>query len=148
MILVHFCFLSRIPILFYFQKISLHYSFVIFLFFGGYDYTLALSISVSFFSLIFLLFQIYLWKIFFSFFFLFLVTPVAFGSSQARVELELQLLAYATATARWDLSHICDLYHSSWQRQILNPLSEDRDHACILMDTSRVLNLHQELLFS
>ena len=29
------------------------------------------------------------------------------------VELELQLLAYATATATADMSHICDLHHSS-----------------------------------
>ena len=36
------------------------------------------------------------------------------------VESELQLLAYSTATATWDLSHIWDLHHSSWQRQILN----------------------------
>ena len=35
------------------------------------------------------------------------------------VELELQLLAYATATATWDLSCVCDLYHSSWQCWIL-----------------------------
>ena len=26
-----------------------------------------------------------------------------------------------------DLSNICDLYHGSWQCQILNPLSEARD---------------------
>ena len=38
-----------------------------------------------------------------------------------------QLLTYATVTATWDLSHICDLHLSSWQRQILNPLSEARD---------------------
>ena len=41
------------------------------------------------------------------------------------VELELQLPAYttatATATATWDLSHICNLYHSS------QPVSEARD---------------------
>ena len=43
------------------------------------------------------------------------------------VESELQLPAYATATAMQDLSHICDLYHSSWQRRIPNPLSEARD---------------------
>ena len=43
------------------------------------------------------------------------------------VELELQLLVYATATATPDLSHICDLYHSSQQCRILNPLSEARD---------------------
>ena len=43
------------------------------------------------------------------------------------VELEVQPPAYTTATATWDLSHVCDLHHSSWQRQILNPLSEVRD---------------------
>ena len=39
-------------------------------------------------------------------------------------ELERQLLAYATATAMPDPSQIYDLNHSSWQRGILNPLSE------------------------
>ena len=54
------------------------------------------------------------------------------------VKLELQLPAYATATATAtrDPSHVCDRYHSSQQYQILNPLSEARDRACILMDTS------------
>ena len=54
------------------------------------------------------------------------------------VELELQLPAFATATAVQDLSHICNLYHSSWQYQILNPLSKARDRILILMDTSQV----------
>ena len=49
------------------------------------------------------------------------------------VKLELQLPAYTTATATWDLSHICNLDHSSWQCWILNPLSEARDQTCILM---------------
>ena len=31
------------------------------------------------------------------------------------VESELQLQAYATATEMPDLTHICDLHHSSWQ---------------------------------
>ena len=52
------------------------------------------------------------------------------------VELELQLLACATATATQDLSQVCDLHHSSWQHQILNPLSKARDQTHILMDTS------------
>ena len=43
------------------------------------------------------------------------------------VESELQLLACATATAMEDLSHVCDLRHSSRQCWILNPLSEARD---------------------
>ena len=41
------------------------------------------------------------------------------------VELELQLLAYTTAIAMQDLSHICDLHHSSWQCWILNLLSHE-----------------------
>ena len=36
-----------------------------------------------------------------------------------------------------DLSHVCN-HHGFWQRWILNPLSEARDQACILMDTSQV----------
>ena len=40
------------------------------------------------------------------------------------VKLELQLLGYATATQ--DPSHVCDLHHTSWNHQMLNPLSEDR----------------------
>ena len=51
------------------------------------------------------------------------------------VELELQLLVYATATAMQDLSQVCDLHHSSWQLQILNPLSGARDGTRILIDT-------------
>ena len=42
-------------------------------------------------------------------------------------ESELEPLAYATDTATWDLSHICNVHHSSWQRWIPNPLSEARD---------------------
>ena len=44
-------------------------------------------------------------------------------SSQARGRIRVQLLAAPTATATWDLSHVFSLHHSSWQHQILNPLS-------------------------
>ena len=57
------------------------------------------------------------------------------------VESELQLLAYTTATATQDPRHVCDLYHSSWQCQMLNPLREARDQTQVLMDTSQVRNL-------
>ena len=50
------------------------------------------------------------------------------------VKLELQLLAYTTATATRDLSHICNLYRSSWQCQISDPLSEARDQTQIFME--------------
>ena len=43
------------------------------------------------------------------------------------VDLELQLPAYTIATAMPDLSCVCDLHHSSWPCQILNPLSEAGD---------------------
>ena len=52
------------------------------------------------------------------------------------VKSELRLLVYATATATWDLSGICDLYHSWRQCRMLNPMSEARDRIGILMDTS------------
>ena len=53
---------------------------------------------------------------------------------------QLQLPAYAIAIAMTDPSCVCNLHCSLWQHQILNPLSEARDQARILMDTSRVLN--------
>jgi len=42
-----------------------------------------------------------------------------------RVQSELQLPAHTPGTQ--DPSCVCDLHHSSQQRQALNPLSEDRD---------------------
>ena len=54
------------------------------------------------------------------------------------VKLELQLLACITARAMWDLSHVCDLHHSSRQHQSLNPLNEASDRTCILVDASWV----------
>ena len=66
------------------------------------------------------------------------------------VELELQLpdCATATATAAWDLSHVCDLYHSSQQRWIHNPLSKARDRTHILMDTRvRFINHDRNSIF-
>jgi len=51
------------------------------------------------------------------------------------VKLELQLLDYTTATATQDPSPACDLYYSSWQCQIPDPLSKARDQTHILMDT-------------
>ena len=40
---------------------------------------------------------------------------------------ELQLLSYATAIAMQDPSCFWDLYHSSCQHRMLNPLSEAKD---------------------
>ena len=52
------------------------------------------------------------------------------------VNLELSLPAYTTATP--DLSHVCNLHHSSWQCHILNPLSRARDQTHILTDILQV----------
>ena len=54
------------------------------------------------------------------------------------VESELQPPAYATATAMSDPSLVCNLHHSSWQRRILDPLSEARDQTRNLMVSSRI----------
>ena len=54
------------------------------------------------------------------------------------VESELQLLVYTTATATQELSHVCNLYHSSRQRWILDPLSEARDQTRVLTNTSKI----------
>ena len=35
--------------------------------------------------------------------------------------------AYATAILTLDLSHVCNLHHSSQQRWIINPLSKVKD---------------------
>ena len=58
------------------------------------------------------------------------------------VKLELQLPAYTIATATLDLSHICDLHHSSWQSQILNSLSEARDRTQIFTETYGKFLIH------
>ena len=71
--------------------------------------------------------------IFLSFCLFFMAVPTAYGSSQASGGIRASAQAYttatatATATATLDPSLICDLPHSSRQRQILNPLSETMD---------------------
>ena len=60
------------------------------------------------------------------------------GVPRLEVELERQLPAYTTAAATQDPSHVYDLHSSSWQRQILNPLSEARARTHVLMDTGGV----------
>ena len=66
------------------------------------------------------------------------------------LKLELQLPAYTTAIATWDPSLVCNLYCSSRERQIPNPLREASDRTCNLMDTSWVgfltTETQQELL--
>ena len=66
-------------------------------------------------------------KFFFSFDLL-RAAPMAYGSSQVRVRIGAIAASLRHSHTKPDLSHFCDLYHSSQQHQILNPLSEARDH--------------------
>ena len=68
----------------------------------------------------------------FFFFLLFRAICAAHGSSLARGWIR------AVATTTEDLSHICDLHHSSRQHQLLKPLSKAWARTCILMDTSQI----------
>ena len=52
---------------------------------------------------------------------------VATGLHQSHSNEGSELTLQPQLTAMSDLSHVCDLYHSSRQHQILNPLSEARD---------------------
>ena len=71
------------------------------------------------------------------FFFVFLgLHPQHMEVPRLGVQLELQLPAYTTATATRDPSLVFDLYHSSRQCLILNPLSDARDRTHILTDAS------------
>jgi len=76
---------------------------------------------------------------FFGLFCLFRATPTAYGRSQAWGPIgAVAASLYTTATAMPDLSHICDLHHSSRQRQILNPLSKARDRTRNLIVPSQI----------
>ena len=55
------------------------------------------------------------------------------------VKSELQLPAYTIATQTGDLSHVCDLHHSSQQCQILNPLRGVRDQTYVHTDASQFM---------
>ena len=69
----------------------------------------------------------------FLFFCLFRAAPMAYGGFQARGLIGAVATGLYHSQATSDLSHVCDLHHSSQQRQILNPLSEARDLTCNLM---------------
>ena len=74
------------------------------------------------------------------FFFVFFRALMAHGNPQARGSIKAVAagLYHNHRTVGSELNRVCDLYHSSWQHQILNPLSEAMDRTCNLMDPSRV----------
>ena len=59
------------------------------------------------------------------------------------VKLELQLPVYTTVTATPGPSCVCNLHHSAWQCQILNPLSEARDQTWIILMDTRWVHCHR-----
>ena len=63
---------------------------------------------------------------------------MAYGGSQTRGLIRAVAASLHTATAMWDPSHVYNLYHSSRQCWILNPLSEPRDQTHNLMVPSRI----------
>ena len=68
-------------------------------------------------------------------FFLFTATPTAYGTPWARIQIRVAVAVYTTAKATRDPRRICNLCHSLWQCQILNPLSKARDGTHILKET-------------
>ena len=53
-----------------------------------------------------------------------MAAPVAYRSSRARGQIGAAAGAFATAMATLDPHHICELCHSLWQCQMLNPQGE------------------------
>ena len=72
------------------------------------------------------------------FFFLFRAAPIAYGSSRVRGQIGTAATSLCHTHSNTGSTPHGHLYHRSWQRQILNPLSEARDWTCILIDTSWV----------
>ena len=63
---------------------------------------------------------------------------MAYGYSQARGRIGATAASLHFSHKQCQVWAVCDLYHSSRQRHIPNPLREDRDWIQILMDTSRI----------
>ena len=74
----------------------------------------------------------------FLFLFLFRAIPEACGGSQARGRIGAAAARHNQSHDNVGPKHVCNLYHSSWQHWILNPLSKARNQTHILIDTSRV----------
>ena len=69
----------------------------------------------------------------------------AYGSSQATGGIGAIATGLHQSHSNAGSSHVCTLHHSSWHRQILNPLSKARDRTHVLMDTIRFVN-HQAMM--
>ena len=91
--------------------------------------TQGLTLKLAFLSFLFMGVLPFLFLFFILFFIFFFLgpQPQCMEVPGLRVKSELLLPGYTSATATRDLSRVCNLCHSSWQRQILNPLSEAGD---------------------
>ena len=69
---------------------------------------------------------------------LFRALPMAYWGSQARGPIRAIAASLHHTTAKPGPSCLWDLHCSSWQHQILNPLSEDRDQTWNFMVPSRI----------
>ena len=67
--------------------------------------------------------------------FFFFLWPHLWYMEVPRLRGESELQPQVTAT--WDLSHLWDLHHISWQCWISNPLSETGDRTCNFVVTSQ-----------
>ena len=77
----------------------------------------------------------------FSFFSLFRATSAVYGSSHARGQVAATAASLCQSHSNAGPSYICNIYHSSRQCRILNPLRKARDWTHILRDISHALNL-------
>ena len=84
------------------------------------------------------LFKIHLFIIIDIFLFVcfFRAAPTAYEVSQARGQIGAAATGLYHGTATLDMSHVCNLHHSSWQCRIPNSLNKARDQTCILMNAS------------
>ena len=77
-------------------------------------------------------------KSFFLFFFFLRAASTAYGGSQARDPIGATAASLRQSRNNARSSRVCNLHHSSQQRQILNPLNKGRDQTRNLMVPSRI----------
>uniref|UniRef100_A0A8D0MWT5 Large ribosomal subunit protein P1 n=1 Tax=Sus scrofa TaxID=9823 RepID=A0A8D0MWT5_PIG len=65
-------------------------------------------------------------------------TTTAAPTERKKVETKKEESEESDGDMGFDLSHVFDLHHSSWQHRILNLLSEARDQTCNLMVPSGI----------
>uniref|UniRef100_A0A8D0Q2C6 Uncharacterized protein n=1 Tax=Sus scrofa TaxID=9823 RepID=A0A8D0Q2C6_PIG len=81
---------------------------------------------------------VYLFVYLFCLFAFYRAVPVAYGGAQATGLIRAVASGLCQSHSNTDLCHICDLHHSSWQCQILNPLRKARDQSHNLMVPSQI----------